>query len=943
MADNPQEPPKKAQPPLPTSGITGRLKAPTTKLPPPAQAGATGKVVVMLSSVAKPTNSQKILPPPVIPGGAPIVTGPMATPTKIAPPLMPTTGNVVRQPPPLPAKKQPMPVATPLPAEQRLSTTTFVKLPPKTSSPAFVSLVPKPTIVPDKNEPAKVAPPLLPPKLVEPARAPEPAKSDKKKTGIIKLNPAGTDKPAAAKPDSFIFDEIPEPAAPPVPEGWNKLHTGELPLPPGGLQDKDPFEQSRRIEPKPASPTPAAQDKPAAKPSGPPPLTQIAAKAEPTLNPAPVELPSAHPVQHAPPMMEKGHEEAPGKLAPPHLPDGNSSPAASLKMPEVGPLPKAPEMPKAPEFRKDEPKKDEPKKDVPAKPVEAKVTEHAPPPLPVAKDKDKSKLKKTGPIMLATTTRIPIPGVGDKPALRPAVLPSRMRTAAEIAAASAAATAAASAAATVDKPAEITAKAAPAAAPAAKIDAPKIESPAKPEPETKPKPEPAAKTELKSEPPKEVKKDEPKKDLPKIELPANKPLTEKEAIAASSAAAGAATVASVLAEKKKKAPPLPPTRAERAKKRQYRGVIAFWVLFPFVIGGLLFGILYFGRDTRVEGQVIPPQGMSVADEVWIVSDFTSLASGVADDVARERVPLQLAIQEAQDHVQRVQADIASREERIHLIQDNIQAAKDDINNVVKKSQTDSQSIYDNTGKQLDEEYNAKIAELKEVIAGRAASLKLQYNPDPAFPSPEVWANAYRLALYQTPAGVDGVKEHQWIADQMKAWRDFQKSMDDRYQQMRSQAADLKQANGPHIADVNAKIDDLNGRITATQQEEDPLKAELIQAQKDFADAQAAEAGLDQKYYGQLDALPAENISYHIPLRPDGRFTWIPDNPFGEGETRHLYWMFSRVIRADGRQYWALQQIAMEKDKTTLVTIPPGSYESTKQILRPTLSPDEVEQ
>jgi len=866
MADNPQEPPKKVQPPLPSSGTTGRLKAPTTKLPPPAQVGATGKVVVMLSSVAKPTNSQKILPPPVIPG-TPVVTGPMATPAKIAPPLTPTTGNVVRQPPPLPAKLQPMPVATPLPAEQRLSTTTFVKLPPKTSAPAFVSLVPKPVITPDKTADAsKAAPPLLPPKRAEAAMpsAPAPAKSEKKKTGIIKLNTPALEKPAVAKVDDSIFDEIPEPAAPPVPEGWNQLHTGEIPLLPGDLKDNDPFEPSRRLDPKPA-------DKPAVAP----PLAEPVAKAEPTLHPAPVELPSAHPVHLAPPMVEKGREEAPGKLAPPHLPESDSNSAASLKMPEAGPPPTVPEL-----------KKDEP--------AAAKPADHMPPPLPVAKGKDKEKLKKTGPIMLATTTRIPIPGAGEgKPALRPAVLPSRMRTASDTPAPA------------DGKPAEITAKASPAEEPA-----PKTESPAKPDP--------AAQS----------------------ELPVNdKPPREKE----NEAAAATAAVAAVLAEKKRKAPPLPPTRAERAKKRPYRGIIAFWILVPIVAGLLLFGILYFGRDTRVEGQVIPPPNMSVADEVWIVSDFTSLASGVADDDARERVPIQLAIQEAQDHVQRVQADIASREERIRLINDNIQAAKDDINNVIKKSQTDSQAVYDNQGKELDSEYNAKIASLKEAIASRAASLKLNYQPDPAFPSPEVWANAYRLALYETPAGVDGVKEHQWIADQMKAWRDFQKSMDDRYQQMRSQAADLKQANGPHIADDNAKIEDLNGRIAATETEEEPLKAELAQAQQDLAAAQNTDATLDDRFYGELYSLPAENISYHIPIRPDGRFTWIPDNPFGEGEVEHHYTIFSRAIRADGRQYWSLHPFTLKKNETTEITLEPGSYESAKQILRPNLTPDEVEQ
>jgi predicted nuclease with TOPRIM domain len=316
---------------------------------------------------------------------------------------------------------------------------------------------------------------------------------------------------------------------------------------------------------------------------------------------------------------------------------------------------------------------------------------------------------------------------------------------------------------------------------------------------------------------------------------------------------------------------------------------------------------------------------------------------VADDDARERVPLQAAVQEAQDHVQRVQADIASREERIHLINDDIQAARDEIAGAVKKSQSDSQAIYDNQGKELDGEYNAHMNALKDAIAGRAASLKLPYQPDPQYPSPEVWANAYRLALYETPPGVDGVKEHQWIADQMKQWRDFEKSMDGRYEQMREQAATAKQSASPKVTDLNSKIEDLNGRVQNTQAEEEPLKAELKQAQDDLAQAQAADAGLDDKFYGEIYRLPDDNISYRIPLRPDGRFTWIPDNPFGEGEIEHNYLIFSRAVRGDGRQYWSLHEFRMKKNETTEVTIEPGSYESTKQILRPNLSPDEVEQ
>jgi hypothetical protein len=118
---------------------------------------------------------------------------------------------------------------------------------------------------------------------------------------------------------------------------------------------------------------------------------------------------------------------------------------------------------------------------------------------------------------------------------------------------------------------------------------------------------------------------------------------------------------------------------------------------------------------------------------------------------------------------------------------------------------------------------------------------------------------------------------------------------------------------------------------------------LKQAQTDLAAAQDAEANLDEKYYGQLYSLPAENISYHISVRPNGRFTWVPDNPFGEGEVEHNYVLFSRAIRADGRQYWALHEFSMKKNETSEVTLEPGGFLSTKAILRPNLPPDEIEQ
>jgi hypothetical protein len=391
---------------------------------------------------------------------------------------------------------------------------------------------------------------------------------------------------------------------------------------------------------------------------------------------------------------------------------------------------------------------------------------------------------------------------------------------------------------------------------------------------------------------------------------------------------------------------VPPARSARARKRRLVGTIIFYFFFAAILPLLYFLGLHYGSETRVEGQVIPPPGTTLNDEVWIVSDFRELAGGIADDLANERAPKLQEIQERQDHVQRAQADIAAREERIRLLQEQVQAAKDQINSIIKDANDASQKIWDGPGADIENEYNTRLDQLQAAIAARAKSLGLTYQPDNSYRSPEVWANAYRLALYQTPPGVDGAKEHLWIEDQLKQWRDYTKSLDDRQKALRDKAAQIKLSPAPKVTDLNNQIEDLQHRIDSTVSEEDPIKQELQQAQTDLVEAQTAEAGLDAKYYQELYALPEQSISTRLPLRPNGRFSWREMEShaaFAEGEQAHNYWIFARAIRPDGRQYWALSRFTITRHSTLLMVIEPDSFISTKAILRPDLPPDEQTQ
>ncbi len=428
----------------------------------------------------------------------------------------------------------------------------------------------------------------------------------------------------------------------------------------------------------------------------------------------------------------------------------------------------------------------------------------------------------------------------------------------------------------------------------------------------------------------------------------------KSSGASTAAKADAPTSAPLLAPKKLEktfqAAPAPATatetRATRARKKRRMEAITFYAIFVVAIISLYFGGLYFSRETRLEGQVIPPPGMTLGNEAWIVLDFRGLAAGVADDLASDRTPALRDIQETQVHVQRAQADVATREERIRLLKEQIQAAKDEVTSTIKQSRDAAQQIWDGPGKQLEDEYQSRLDQFQKVIADRAKSLKLKYEPDDTYHSPEVWANAYRLALYGVGSGVDSTKEHQWLEDQVKQWRDFTQSVDERQKQLREQAAQIQLSPTPKVSELNTQIEELQHRVDSTQAEEDPLKIELQQAQADLAKAQTTEAGLDDVRYKQLYSLPEPNIIRRLPLVANGRFSWRhmeKDFPFAEGEQTHHYWIFSRAARPDGRQYWALHHFDIRKNATLEMIVEPTSFISTKAILRPDLSPDEQQQ
>ena len=868
------------------------------------QKSSSDRPSVPLSSVAK-------APPPLPVGG----TRPVAPPKHVGPLDTPGRGTI------LPTRDTPSgpPVAS------QLSRTMEVILPPKTGVLPKIGTFSGPSIIPPAiTTPAPVeakkadapaeARASTPPPL--PVVTPAPEHDSVKRLAPFKLKAIPL---SDSKQEDSIFSEPDSVQVEEKPKGWKHLEPGELPpLRAEPAAPVEPEKSAAPATPEPEAPAPAAVVAPLEPPKTVPPLVGAGA---PTPS-GKLRLPPA--IKKSEPTVSKA----------PALTQPSSTPTLPPPLPVVASVTKVP--------------------------VSALRTAALPPPLPVAKEvvppaigdapvaiEAKSPEKSPTPPPIPDRSTPPVEAKSNVPALpgsASAVIP---------------------AVTAVGVYGAIVAKDGTTSLP--RLRAPALPRASKPPEDFKPLPAEVAEPSPPKDPAAPVEAapaPEPIVIAPPIKeiAPANPPLISRDKSTGQvteppppvprgrrgrPAPVAKAPAPKAVEPKKEEEEKLPLTRSERTKRRQLIGTIVFYAILVLVLGPLLYFLtLHYSSETRVEGQVIPPQGTLLNNEVWIVSDFRGSEAGVAEDLALARAPKLQEIQERQDHVQRAQADIAAREQRIHLLQDQIQAAKDEINSVVKQAHDAAQHVWDGPGADLENEYQSKLTGLQQAIAARAKSLGLNYQPDPTYQSPEVWANAYRLALYQTPPGVDGVKEHQWIEDQLKAWRDYTKSFDDQKEKLRLQATQIQLSPTQQVSDLNDKIEDLQHRVDSTESEEEPLKAELQQAQSDLAESQTAEAGLDDKYYQELYSLPKNSIIKRLPMLENGRFTWShleKDSAFAEGEKVHNYWIFARAVRSDGRQYWALARFPIGPNSILPLFIQPDSFISTKAILRPDLSPDEQAQ
>jgi len=343
---------------------------------------------------------------------------------------------------------------------------------------------------------------------------------------------------------------------------------------------------------------------------------------------------------------------------------------------------------------------------------------------------------------------------------------------------------------------------------------------------------------------------------------------------------------------------------------------------------------YFMRETRVVGEVLtkPGSGFKI-QEVAVVRDFRGDLMALAQDLSEERQPLLREIKELERNLALANEDMVGKEARLQYLREDILKNQKEIENVLKEARIQAEQIWEGPGKILDEQYQSKLEETKDRIQRRADQLKLNYKPSDEFDSPEVWVNAFRLALYDAPTGVNAGQERLWAESVLREWKEYNDEWRKELAELKTQVQEIQTKPRDQITDIRRNIADLKARIARTEEEIRPLQSEIGGNQARLQEKRELEASLEEPKYKQvLQAANPQMILKAMTLDPEtGRFEWnnIQADPrFEPG--KYLLWV--RATR-EGEEYWAFANFEILQDTTVQLIIDQTRLQSVRQALR----------
>ncbi|GAB4242316.1 MAG: hypothetical protein OHK005_06060 [Candidatus Methylacidiphilales bacterium] len=335
------------------------------------------------------------------------------------------------------------------------------------------------------------------------------------------------------------------------------------------------------------------------------------------------------------------------------------------------------------------------------------------------------------------------------------------------------------------------------------------------------------------------------------------------------------------------------------------------------------------RETRVQ-VAITPGDIQLESEAWLVYDFSDRIDFVRADLERRKGPFKESIAEVEKNLSAAKADLAGREARMRLLREAMEQDQAEMPKTVEAQQEALRKLWAEEGPRLDREFDARQEQVNRSIRARAQELGLRLEVEEDLEAPEVYVNAFRLALYNPPKGIDATAERQWAEEQLKAWKAYEESFAERQNAIREQAIALRAEGAP-------KLEAVQERITARQVEIDALAEEMKEFQEEVARHENTKAGLLEEmqslsgpFISDLAQTPSEYVHARWPIENGWRIDVRrldkePNLPPGS------YRLMLRGNR-DGEPVWAFKEFTIEEFETTQIKVSEADFTPVRSLL-----------
>ncbi|MEZ0298775.1 MAG: hypothetical protein ACAI35_20185 [Candidatus Methylacidiphilales bacterium] len=390
-------------------------------------------------------------------------------------------------------------------------------------------------------------------------------------------------------------------------------------------------------------------------------------------------------------------------------------------------------------------------------------------------------------------------------------------------------------------------------------------------------------------------------------------------------------------------PRTPRADDEESKPRTF-GQALLWLVPRIIVVSLLasgalplylWSVNYL-KETRVDGIIITPPDTAKVTEFFIVDDFRGEIADVRARLRAERQPLMERMQQRVDAIANIKREMEAKEDQVQRWLQEIEAKRKELKDLQTDVVRRRKEIWDGPGNNLSDQYNRNQTALRQEIEARARALNLaNFKGTQEYPLPDVWINAFSVALYDAPKSINVAQEKEWAQKKLKEWHDYVDSYNKQTADFTDRMKEIESVVGPKAAEVNQQTEELTAKIKETNQTIGPLKDEMAKVEVDLQADRSEEASLDQRFLIELADIPKRKQKRTVPL-VDNRFSLRHLERKETGRANEwepgTYWAFVR-IRVASEEYWAMGTISVDEYRARQIIVPPSAFEPILQILK----------